>query len=373
MKIGIDGNEANIEEKVGVHQYAYELIHTFYRMRNSGETDHTFIIFLKNPPRQDLPQETEWWKYRILPAKGLWILTRLLPHLLVSKTCDVLFSPNHYLPLISTIPMICVIHDLGYLKYSAQFKKSDIWQLKYWSAISIYTAKHVITVSQSAKRDIVRHYPFALRKVTTVYHGYDKGRYHQHIGGKSISKVLNKYKIQQNYILYLGTLKPSKNINGLLDAFRIVKNNGYEGTLVIAGKKGWMYSQIFEKAKRLKLNSSVVFTDFVDEKDKPALLAGATLLVSPSFWEGFGMQVLESMAVGTPVVVSNVASLPEVAGSAGIYVNAESSKSIADGIETILSLSKAQYNKLKNENVTQAANFSWEKTAHKTLDIITKN
>jgi len=372
MIIGIDGNEANIKEKVGVHQYAFYILWGINKLGIEKDSKNTYYIYLKNTPRDDLPKESKYWKYKIIPGKSLWVLTRLMPHLWKSKNLDVIFSPSHYLPPLTRVPSVCTIHDLGYLKFSGQFKKYDYWQLKYWTAISIYISKYIIAVSESTKKDIVRHYPFASKKIKVVHHGYDKHLFRDNISNHVVRRVKKKYQIPKDYLLFLSMLKPSKNIEGLLEAFALSKNKLGDIKLVIAGKKGWLYESIFEKVKQLRLNNDVIFTDYIQESDKVALIKGARVFVLPSFWEGFGMDVINAMASGTPVIVSRIASLPEVAGKAGIYVNPNNVKDISKAILKVLLIPAKEYNMLVNAGLKQVKNFSWEKSARETLDIIKK-
>ena len=175
----------------------------------------------------------------------------------------------------------------------------------------------------------------------------------------------------EKYILFLSTLKPSKNIVGLLSAWKQICGKHGEYKLVIAGKKGWLFGPIFEHAKKLKLAGRVVFTDFVPDKDKPALMKGARLFVLPSFWEGFGIDIVNSMVYGVPVVASDRGSIPEVAGDAGILVGPTKTSDIAHAIDKVLSLGKKDYNKLVFACKTQAGKFSWTKTALETLEGLT--
>lgn len=367
MIVGIDGNEANIERRVGVNQYAFELLKNLWKLQGEWETKHRLIVYLKENPRSDMPKATKNFKYKIIPGGGMWILTKLMPDLFFSKEKpDVFFSPSHYIPPFAPMPRICAIMDLGYLEFSGQFTKKVFWQLKWWTAISIFISKRIISISNSTKDDIVRHYPFTKGKIYITPLGYDSKRFNTRISENDVRRVRNKYAIVDDYILYLGTLKPSKNIEGLIEAYASISNL----KLVIAGKKGWMYESIYEKAKRLGLNGKVVFTDFIPEEDKPGLIKGAKLFILPSFWEGFGLDALSAMASGVPVVVSNVGSLPEVVDGAGILVNPESPKSIADGIKKVLSMTKSDYNSMVTKGLTQAKKFSWEATARETLKII---
>ncbi len=370
ITIGIDGNEANVKEKVGVHQVAYEMLRNIHKLRKEWEGKLNFVIYLKENPRKELPEETDDWKYKVMPSRDMWISTRLTPHLIFTKNKpDVFYSPTHYLPPAPLIPKVMTIHDLGYLKFSGQFRKYDYWQLKWWTAISISISKRIISVSQATKQDIVRHYPKASKKVDVAYNAYDKRRFNTSVSENDVRRIKNKFNINGDYVLFLSTLKPSKNIEGLLDAWSMVNSQWSNVKLVIAGKKGWLYNSIFEKVKELELEDNVIFTDFVFENDKPALLTGARVFASPSFWEGFGIHVLEAMACGTPPVVSRVASLPEVAGKAAVYVDESNPKSIATGIEKVLKMPAREYNKLVEKSVRQARKFSWEKSAKKVLKV----
>ena len=371
MVIGIDGNEANIEKRVGVNVYAFELLRAIWQLQKKGVVNHQLIVFLKRPPLSDMPKETQNFKYKIIRGSGGWILTKLMPHLWRNlEGLNIIFSPSHYVPPICLQPRACSIMDLGYLKSSTQFKKCDYWQLKYWSAISIFVSNVVFAISVNTKEEIVRKYPFASKKVVVTPLAYDPNLFNMKVAKEDIERVKDKYTIVSDYILFLSTLKPSKNIEGLIQAFAMLNAkyqmlNGIK--LVIAGKKGWLYRSIFEKVKKLGLEGKVVFTDFIPEKDKPALIAGAKVFCLPSFHEGFGLDVLNAMACGIPAVVSNKGSLPEVGGDAGVYVNPDSSESIAEGLNKVLSMDNIEYNKLVTKGLEQVKKFSWEKTALTTL------
>lgn len=369
MIIGIDGNEANIEKKVGVNVYVYELLWGLYRTQEEWKGKHRLIVYLREKPRNDLPKESENIKYIILSGGGKWILTKLMPYLLRNKDkVDIFFTPSHYIPPFSLVPRVCSIMDLGYLEFSGQFKKYDYWQLRLWSAWSIFFSRKVIAISESTKQDIVRHYPFARKKVVVTHLAYDKVKFSKSILTKDVRHIKKKYSIvSDRYLLFLSTLKPSKNIEGLIIAWSKIHTKFPDTQLVIAGKKGWLYERIFEETKKLGIDKRVVFTGFVDEADKPELISGAYGFVLPSFWEGFGLDILNAFAAGTPAIVSNKGSLPEVAGEAGILVNPEDTDDIAKRIEHLLELDKKDYQKLVDKGLKQAQKFDWDNTARQTL------
>src|SRR3989304_166409 len=311
MIIGIDGNEANSETKVGVNQYGFEFLRELAKLQDEWKSKHKVVVYLREEPREDLPKPTKYFSYKVIPGKGLWIITRLMPNLFFSRPKpDIFFSPSHYIPPLAPMPRVCSIMDLGYLEFSGQFKKFDFWQLKLWSAYSIYVSKAVIAISNSTKKDIVRHYPVASKKTFVTLLAYDKEKFNKSISPNDVRRVREKYSIVNDYVLFLSTLKPSKNVEGLLAAFSEVKKDFPDLSLVIAGKKGWLYESIFEKVKKLGLTREVIFTDFVPEEDKAPLIRGAKVFALPSFWEGFGLDALNSLAFVGPVVAFPVWWLP---------------------------------------------------------------
>lgn len=370
MIIGIDGNEANVENRVGINTYAFNVLWELNRM-SKANNNNKYIIYLKSTPSSNLPKENRNWEYKVLKAKKLWILTRLAPYLrLNSDKIDVFFTPSHYIPPFVNIPRVFSVMDLGYLESTEQFRTYDYWQLKLWTAYSMNVSKRIITISGQSERDIVRHHPKTALNTYITHLAYDKNIFNTKYNLNSIKDIKNRYSIVGNYILFMSTLKPSKNIDGLINAWNKVESKHKNTQLVIAGKKGWLYEPIFELVKKLKLEGRVVFTDFVPEKDKEHLIKGASVFILPSFWEGFGLDVLSSMASGVPTIISKIGSLPEVGGSAAVYVDPKDVNNIAQKISDVLELSKKEYNKLSDVSRLQASKFSWGKCAKHTLEIL---
>lgn len=367
MIIGIDGNEANVERRVGSNQYAYELL----KALKEENTKHGIVIYLRDKPLSDMPNESQNWKYRVFGPKKFWTQWRLPLDLYFHKPRpNVFFSPGHYAPRFSPVPVVVSIMDLGYLKFPQHFTKKDLYQLTLWTSKSIQVASHILAISQSTKNDIIEAYGVPEEKITVTYPGYDKKRFNLKVKGQESEKARRKCGILGDYILFLSTLKPSKNIEGLLEAFyQMTRSNPVRYiSLVIAGKKGWMYESIYKKVEELGLGKKVIFTDFVAEDEVPGLMAGAKVFVMPSFWEGFGIPALEAMATGVPTVVSNVGSLPEVVGEAGIIVEPYKPEDIARGIKEAL----ARNEELKERGLTQIKKFSWVKCARNTLEVLEK-
>ena len=383
--IGIDGNEANVKNRVGIGEYAFQLLKQLESQKSKVKSQKSFFIYLKEKPLPDLPRETEGWKYKVFGPKKFWTQFALPLHLYFeSPRPDVFFSPTHYAPRFCPVPSVISVMDLSFFEFPEMFKKRDLVQLKSWTAYSVKKATKVLTISYASKNDIIKYYKVPEKKIVVTYPGYKKndGKILRNKDIKmDIERMKTKYKIRGDYILYVGTLQPRKNLIRLIEAFRKIreldewKNREKKRStpllqLVIAGKKGWMYNEIFQKVKDLKLEKNVIFTGFVPDEDLPVLYKGARCFVLVSLYEGFGIPVLEAMSFGCPVVISNVSSLPEVGGRVAIYVDPYDVDDIARGILEVLHYDAMTHHSRVEEGKRWVKKFSWEKCARETLSVL---
>ncbi len=355
MKIGIDGNEANVEKRVGIGEYAYELLKEF---KQFSSPNLQFTIYLKSSPLNDLPKEDQNWKYRIVRPKKLWTQIGLpLDLFLHWPRPDVFFSPSHYAPRLSPVPTAISIMDLSYTHFPGLFRKKDLYQLVNWTKYSAKNARKIFTISLASKNDIIKEYKLRSDKIVVTYPGI-----------KQISS--NKYQVtsmDKPFILFVGTLQPRKNIVRLIEAFSKLKDKRIK--LVIVGKKGWLYEDILEAPLKFNVKERVQFMDFVKDEDMPSLYKNALCFVLPSLYEGFGLPVLEAMKYGCPVVISNVSSLPEAGGDAALYVDPKNVDDIGSKLEKVITDSNLRSEMVK-KGYEQVKKFSWEKTAKETLKIL---
>lgn len=365
MLIGVDGNEANVSQRVGSNQYAFEILKILHQIGKK----HRWLVYLRDKPLEDLPKATRYWHYKVIKPRRFWTQLRLpLDLFLARPRPEIFFTPGHYSPRWCPVPLVISIMDLGYLRCPDQFTKSIYYQLKIWTERSIKKAKEIMAISQATRDDIVRFYQVPSGKITVTYPGLNSEQFNPKISQLRTNRVRKKYKINKDYILFLSTLKPNKNIEGLIEAFAQIKDNLPGTDLVISGKKGWLFEKIFAQVNQLKIKDRVIFTGFVEEKEVAPLLSGAKVFVFPSFWEGFGIPVLEAMACGTPVVASKVGSLPEIVGQAGVLVDPAKPEDISRGILEAI----AKTESLSKLGILQSVKFSWYDCGRKTLEVLEK-
>ncbi len=371
MIIGIDINEANIPQRVGVNQVAYNI---FLNLVDQLDPSDHIIAFGKENPLPDMPPASKKLSYEIFGSKRAWVLTSLTKRLWFGKPkIDVLFSPSHYTPIFSLTPSVIYLMDLSYERFGTEYFTSyDINQLRRWTPLSIKKSRQVVTISEFSKSEIVKLYRLNPNKIEVVYPSFNKDIFHSKVPKTKIVQLRKKYDISGQYLFYWGTLQPRKNISRLIEAFALLNNPRLK--LVICGKKGWLYSQIFDLTEKLKLSGRVLFIGFAPDEDLPGLIKASRAFVLPSLYEGFGMPVIEAQAVGVPVVVSGTSSLPEVAGDSALYVeDPESVKSIKLALEKVLALSPKQRAMIIKSGKENAKRFDWANSAKKLLNILKKN
>ena len=273
---------------------------------------------------------------------------------------DITHFFNYYLPPGVRGKKIVTIHDMAYKRFPETVRLKTRKMLNLSLKKSINRADLIITVSEFSKQEILSFFPECEGKIEIVYNGVDLDIFKPISDNTLKEAVKKKYKINGEFLLYLGTIEPRKNIERLLEAYsRFNRELKDSPKLVLAGGKGWLDSGIFNAIDKLNLKDNVVLTGYVSDDDVPILMNAAKAFLFPSIYEGFGMPVLEAMACGVPVLTSNVSSLPEVVGNAAVLVNPFSVESILLGINKITSDEKLR-SEIIEKGKERARLFTWE-------------
>lgn len=365
MIIGVDGNEANVENKVGVSIYALELLNYFHA---NARKDLSFVIFLRHSPMSHMPTPSGYFTYKVVTGPTLWsqvfLPLALFKNKLSSHPIDVFFTPAHYGPRVSPVPTVVTVHDLSYFLYPNEFLKKDLIKLKNWTGYSVKNASQVIVVSKTTKKDLLKYYSCSEEKVSVVYNGYEKNSKTE----RATLPCIQKH-VKHPFVLYVGTLQPRKNISTLLRAFQKFNTLNPEYRLILAGKKGWMFGKIFEEAESMDISDNITFTGYISDEKLICLYKKAYCLVMPSFYEGFGLPLLEAMSYGCPVISSFTSSLPEIGNNACLYFDPNVHEELVEKLLQ-LKVDSTLRKKLISDGRRHVKNFSWSTCGMETLNII---
>jgi glycosyltransferase involved in cell wall biosynthesis len=280
---------------------------------------------------------------------------------------DLLHSPDFIPPAFGYRCSVITVHDLNFLYYpqflTAESHRYYNQQIRW----AVRRADHILADSCATQADLVALLEVPAEKVTAVHLAADPS-FHP-LPEEEARRVAAHYGLAPGYLLCVGTLEPRKNVPGLLAAYRLLLDRRETATpLVLVGGKGWLYGEIFQRVAALGLTERVRFIHDAPDGDLPGLYNGASVLATPSFYEGFGLPALEALACGTPVVVADRASLPEVVGEAGLLVNPDDPEDIAQALARALTDEPLRA-RLRELGLAQAARFTWAETARQTLAV----
>ena len=294
--------------------------------------------------------------------RALWEQT-LLPALARRDRLDVLHGPVNVAPLLAPCSTVVTVHDLAYLRLPDRLPSA---RRRYFAALtraSVRRASRVLAVSESTKRDIIELLGVPAERIDVTPLAADPG--FRPVAGEELERFLGEQGIVRPFVLSVGTLEPRKNLPLLLRAFASIAGE-VPHDLVLAGPEGWMTDEIHETRRRLDLGDRLRFTGYVEADALPAWYSAADLFIYPSLYEGFGLPPLEAMACGTPVITSDVSSLPEVVGDAALTVPPTDETALAEVMRRVLA-NPALGADLRARGLERAQRFSWERTAALTV------
>jgi glycosyltransferase involved in cell wall biosynthesis len=351
--IGLDASRSVAAQPTGTELYSRYLIEA---LLSRAPDRYSFRLYFNQPPQSAISIQQS--AFRIMPFPRLWTHIRLSTEMILHCP-DLLFVPAHVLPIIHPRRSVVTVHDLGYLYFPEAHPPRQRWYLDRSTRWHTRTAAHLLADSAATKRDLINQYHADPDQITVAYPGLDPSikRVDDPI---EITRVKAKYHIDGDYLLYLGTIQPRKNLQRLIAAFA---SCNLQPALVLAGKSGWYTGELLKQA-----NDRVKFIGYVDAADKNALLSGATAFVFPSLYEGFGFPVLEALACGLPVLCSNTSALPEVAGDAAVLVNPLEVDDIARGLHEVTTNADLRRTLIERGH-QQAQKFTWQACAETTLKV----
>jgi glycosyltransferase involved in cell wall biosynthesis len=359
MTIGIEAERANNPVKTGVEHYAKQLILQLAAI----DSENSYVLYLRTKPESWFFQLPKNFTVKVIPFPIFWTQIRISLEMLLHPV-DVLFIPASALPLLHPKKSVITIHDTAWVLYPEAFTGFMRRYLHYSTMFAVRSASTVIAVSEATKKDLVTFYKVPESKVMVVPHGYEPaGKEHYELSPE-LAKLL-----PEKYVLFLSTIQPRKNLPGLISAFSELKAEHPElpHKLVVVGKMGWRFEESLRAIEAHK--DLVVYLDHVADNDRWPIYRKADLFVHPSFYEGFGMWILEAFENNVAVAVSNNSSLPEVGGDAALYFDPHDKENMKAVIYRALSDDSLRA-QLVEKGKLQLKKFSWEQCGRNTHNVL---
>lgn len=418
MLIGIDASRANRGHKSGTEWYSYYLIKALAKI----DSKNKYILYTDQPlinglldltctevtcRRTDVEYDKDGYQKLISPhhnfkakvvnwpLKYFWTLGALSWEMLTKKP-DVLFVPAHGIPLIHPSKTVATIHDIGFKQEKKLYNPERIgYKVKGWdwfvglvtfgkhkataldyldwsTGFALKQAQAIITISDFSKSELIKHYHADPEKIAVIHNGYNNELFSFEPKPEKLSAILETYGIERPYIFYVGRLEKKKNIAKLIEAYALARQNfGIKQKLYLIGDASYGYDEIKYLINEFGVDRHVVATGWIEESHLPFIFKGGDAFVFPSKYEGFGIPLLQAMAAGTPIVASNVASIPEIAGEAALYFNPDDAFDMAEKIAKIIQNEETKQSLIK-AGIKRSQGFSWDNCAKATLELIEK-
>jgi len=358
MLIGIDTSRTTKPKLTGTEYYSIEII----KALASLDINNRYLLYAQADPSKRLGELPENFKTKIMPFPRFWSQIRLSWEMLWNKP-DVLFVPSHTVPLVHPKNTVVTLHDLGFKHFPELYSLKELVYHNWTMNFSATKAKEIITPSEFTKKDLVKTYAIDPAKIHVVYHGFDREMF-----------VPNPAVKKKPYILFIGRIEEKKNIKNMIKAFELLRREKrITHQLILAGSPGFGYEGIKAEMDKLpeEIRKDVIELGYIDQKEYVRRLQEADIFLFTSFFEGFGMPIIEAFACETPVITSNVTSMPEIAGNAALTVDPRKPLEIAAALSRLINSPKLKEDLIFKGRM-RARLFSWEKAAEETLEVIKK-
>ncbi len=363
LHVGVNAHLLSLAENyrsAGISWYIQNLLNHL----PEADADVAYTVFLGEPRYGGVPG----LRLRVSDLPTHQPLVRILweqlflPGLVRRAAVDLVHGLHLVGPMASTCPFVVTVHDLSFLFFPQNFPSLKRLYLRTLTRWSVRRARRIIAISENTKRDVVQQYGLSPEKVDLVYYGLDP--IFQPLPKEALAGFRARQGLPEQFILFVGTLEPRKNVSRLVEAYARLSEP--RPPLILVGGKGWLYDEVFARVEALGLSGCVHFAGYVPGKELPWWYNAATLFVYPSLYEGFGLPPLEAMACGTPVVSSDVSSLPEVVGQAGLLVDPTDVEDLAGAMGQALADSGLR-DEMGAAGLAQARRFSWREAARQTV------
>ncbi|MFA5010147.1 MAG: glycosyltransferase family 1 protein [Patescibacteria group bacterium] len=360
MKIAIDFREGANPFRAGKGEYVYQLVQAWFNQYPDDEV--ILLVEAGQTPSLSFGK----WRLKVVPAKGLWWHLWVWLWLEFTRPVNVYFSTTSLIvpALVRSVKTVTTLFDFTVWRFPTTHFPKAVMVEKIFMGWAIRFSNHLLAISEFTKQEAIQLFRTAVDKITVTPLGVDPHFQPMSPSPTAIRSLQEKYQLPENFILYLGTLEPRKNIARLIEAFQTIRLQHPDTYLVLAGAKGWSDDILPSPPP-----PQIVVTGYIDDHDRPTLYNLATMFVFPSLYEGFGMPPLEAMACGVPVITAAVASLPEVVGESAVLINPTDTRQLAQSINKLLG-NKDLRIQLRQQGLAQAKQFTWEATLAHTRQAI---
>ena len=351
MKVAID-MQTTQGQKTGFGFYVENLVRNLERIDRKND-----YVKLFSPHDTDFNSTKRWWWDQVA-----------VPRKANALHADLLHQPAFSAPALFKGPVVVTIHDLIAIHFPDSIPLGSRLYFGKWMPYSYRFADHMIVISEHTKQDVMELLKIPEEKLTVIYEAVDSS-FRPNQDADQLAAVRKKYNTGDNFLLHVGTLNPRKNLEFLVTVFAAVRKKvRADWKLVITGKKGWYYEGLFEAVQRLGLERSVVFTGYIDDREKPLLYNAASIFTFPSLYEGAGLPPLEAMSCGVPTISSNTSSLPEMVGKGGILLSPTDAQGWTNALVSLMT-DVSLRREIGGRGKKQARRFSWERTARETVRV----
>lgn len=404
MIIGIDASRANHEQKTGVEWYAFFVIQELKKILTAGNQSFSgeiedpsqppligeeihVVLYSDEPLKGELAQLPPNWSSKVLrwPPKRLWTQIRLSYEMLVHPP-DVLFIPAHVFPLIHPKKTVMTVHDVAALRFPQSYNWFERWYSTWSAKYAVQKLWQVIVPSEFTKTELISLFTVLPlvgggkegvspldEKISVIPHGFDN-KFKEKKSDLEVATVLKKYHVQKPFVLSIGRLEEKKNTVRIIHAFQMWKELYHHDDfqLVLVGKFGYGGEKVKKTIEESTVQKDIIHPGYVEQEDIPALFQAAEIFFFPSLYEGFGIPVLEAFASGVPVITSKNTSTEEISGDAALLVHPEDTDDMVGALEDFSKLSDLREN-LIEKGKSRLQDFSWQKCAEETANILIKN